>query len=237
MNLNKEFWLMIPMLIIVAFSSCNKIDITGKVFNAEDGSPLWQAFITDLRSGKTALTDREGVFSISVEQGDTVTISMVGMVSKTIVVNSHDSIHWEVSLEELSPIIEVALQRSYSTFPDINMTVMNSFYSDSPVDSLVLNIRNNTPERVTFGEVYILEKRHGEEWEPMPYNKKYEEEGCNKIFSLVGYTYSPFSENQNINDTRPYSEKFEKGRYRIIKPFFISRINREDTAYIEFEIL
>ncbi len=215
----------------------NRIEITGMVYDEKDGSLLMQALVTDIRSGETVVTDKDGKFSISIEEGDTVNISYVGMLSKTVVVNSKDSIHWNVGLKEYGPIIEPALQHSHSTYDGVSMSVKNLNELAIPVDSIVLTVKNETDETVMFGEVYELFYKRDGQWLHLPYNRKYEEGECEDVFPLVGYSYAPHSENINANNTRVYSEKFEKGFYRMTKTFFVGESYNIDTIYVEFEIL
>ncbi len=215
----------------------NRIVITGTVYDDKDGSPLFQALITDRRCGETVVTDKDGAFSISVEEGDSINISYVGMLSNTVPVNSKDSVHWNIGLEEYGPIIEPALQHSHSAYDGVSMSVQNLNELAIPVDSIVLNVKNDTDESVTFGEVYELFQKRDGQWLPMPYNKKYEEGEIEQIFPLVGYSYAPHSENSNVNNTMVYSEKFEKGFYRMTKAFFVGESHSSYTIYVEFEIL
>ena len=225
------------MLLIIACGRDKKIEVTGRVFNEDDGSPLCQAFITDNRTGITVLSDTDGFFSIEIEEGDSVNISYIGMIAKNIVANRNDSVHWNVGLKEYGPIIEPALQHSYSTHPGVYLTAEEILDTDHPVDSIVLYVRNNTDDTVMFGEYYELEFKQEGKWRPMPYNRTYEDGECVQVFSMVGYLYFPHSEHRNVNDTRPYSEKFEKGTYRMMKTFFVGDSHRNDTVYLEFEIL
>ena len=201
----------------------------------ENGRPISQALIKDSRTGTIILSDKDGKFYMDVEEGDSVNISFVGLIAKTIVANRNDSVHWKVCMKEYGPIIEPALQRSYSSYPGVYLTAQE--FTNHPVDSIVLYVRNNTDDTVMFGEAYELELKREGKWQPMPYNRKYEDGECVQIFSMVGYRYSPHSENKNINDTRPYSEKFKKGTYRMMKTFFVGDSRHNDTVYVEFEIL
>ncbi len=215
----------------------NRIVITGVVYDDKDGSLLFQALITDRRSGETVVTDNDGAFSISVEEGDSINISYVGMLSKTIPVNSKDSVHWNIGLKEYGPIIEPALQHSHSTYDGVSMSVQNLNELTIPVDSIVLTVKNETGETVMFGEYYELQQKRDGQWQPMPYNRMYTEGECIQVFSMVGYLYAPHSENTNVNNTTVYSEMFEKGFYRMTKTFFVGDSHSNDSIYVEFEIL
>lgn len=231
-------WFILSIILMTILCGCNNhLEITGTVYYVKDGSPLFQALITDRRSGETVVTDKDGTFSISVEEGDSINICYVGMLSMTVVVNSKDSVHRNIGLKEYGPIIEPALQHCHSTYEGVSMSVQNLNELVIPVDSIVLSIKNETDETVTFGEVYELFQKRDGQWQRMPYNKKYEEGDIEQVFPLVGYSYAPHTENSNVNNTMVYSEKFEKGFYRITKTFFVGDSHSSDTIYVEFEIL
>ncbi len=234
----RKFWIVVSMITIMIVGGCkNSVEISGVVYDEKDGSPLYRALITDRSSGKTEVSDKDGIFSISVEEGDSVNISYVGMLSKTIVANRKDSIHWKVGLKEFGPIIEPALQHSHSTYDGVYLSVKNLNELTNPVDSIVLSVKNDTDEAVMFGEDYELENKRDGRWQPMHYNRKYAEGECIQVFSMVGYLYAPHSENTNVNNTMVYSENFEKGFYRMTKTFFVGDSHSSDTIYVEFEIL
>lgn len=225
------------LLLIIACGCDTKFEISGNVSDGNSGIPLSQALITDCRTGTSVLSGKDGSFSILVQEGDSVSISYVGFIVKTIVAKRNDSVHWNVGLKEFGPIIEPALQHSYSTHPGVSLTVQEILKTNHPIDSIVLYVRNNTDDTVMFGTYYELEFKQDGKWLPMPYNRKFEEGECVQVFSMVGYSYSPHSENKNINDTRQYNEKFEKGIYRMKKTFFVGDSHCNDTVYVEFEIL
>lgn len=233
----KKFWTIATLVFVLTIFGCKrKLEISGTVYGEQDGNPLFGALITDCKSGQSVSTDKDGNFSITVEEGDSVKISMVGLISKTIPVNSTDSIIWKVTLKDYGPIIEPVLQRSYGTYDGVFLTVKNNIEAGNLVDSIILSVRNETDETVMFGEKYELETKRNGRWQPMPYNREYEEGECIQIFSMVGYRYSPHSENDNINYTQPHSNQFKKGLYRIMKTFFVDDSHRNDTVYVEFEV-
>lgn len=234
----RKSWFLVGIGLMTILCGCkNRMEITGVVYDEEDGGPLFQALITDSRSGETVVTDKDGRYSISVEEGDSVTISYVGMLSKTIAVNPNDSIHWNVALKEYGPIIEPALQQSHSTYEGVSMFVQNLNDLAIPIDSIVLIVKNETDETVMFGEDYELQQKRDAKWQRMPYNRKYKEGECIQVFTAVGYLCAPHSERTSINNTTVYSEKFEKGFYRMTKTFFVGDSHSSDTIYVDFEIL
>ncbi len=138
----RKHWFILSVVLMTILWGCNnRIVITGTVYDEKDGSPLFQALITDRRSGETVVTDKDGAFSISVEEGDSINISYVGMLSKIVPVNSKDSVHWNVGLKEYGPIIEPALQHSNSTYDGVSMSVQNLNDLAIPVDSIVLTVK------------------------------------------------------------------------------------------------
>lgn len=198
-----------------------QIEISGNIIYGEDGLPLNGAIITNSRTKKNVLSDSVGRFSALCAKGDSLSISYVALVTQTIPVNPEDSTEWNISMREYGPIIEPMLMTSVSTLDGVIMSVENLNQLKIPVDSIVVSIINNTDNQLMFGESYTLEKRSGDKWNPMPYNRKYEDGECIQVFSAVGYLYAPHSTNLNVNYTQPYSLKFEKGIYRLTKDFSV----------------
>ncbi len=90
----RKYWFILSVVLLTFLCGCkNRIDITGIVYDEKDGCPLFQVLIADKRSGETVVTEKDGAFSITVEEGDSINISYVGMLSKTVPVNSKDSVH------------------------------------------------------------------------------------------------------------------------------------------------
>lgn len=142
-------------------------------------------------------------------------------------------------MRENGPIIEPMLMSSASSYDGVTMSVENFNQLKMPIDSIVVSINNNTDHELLFGEMYNLEKRSGDNWIPMPYNRKYDEGEAIQVFSAVGYLYAPHSTNSNINYTQPYSLKFDSGIYRLTKNFRVKTaagLDRKDSISVVFEI-
>lgn len=214
------------------------IAISGHIKSSVDGSSLQGAIVTNNRTGKSSLSDVLGRFSVLCEKGDMLNISYVALISQTIPVNPADSTEWKISMREYGPIIEPMLMSSVSSYDGVIMSVENLNKIKIPVDSIVVSISNNTDHELLFGEMYNLEKRSGDNWIPMPYNRKYEEGEAIQVFSAVGYLYAPHSTNSNVNYTQPYSLKFEKGVYRLTKGFGVDTATgwSNDSISVVFEI-
>lgn len=215
------------------------IKIDGQIKSSADGSPLQDAIVTNNRTGKSALSNSLGRFSVLCEKGDTLNISYVGLISQTIPVNPADSTEWIISMCEYGFIIEPMLMSSVSSYDGVTMSVENLNELKIPVDSIIVSISNNTDNELLFGEMYNLEKHSGDNWIPMPYNRKYEEGEAIQVFSAVGYRYAPHSTNANVNYTQPYSLKFDSGIYRLTKNFRVETaagLDRKDSISVVFEI-
>lgn len=174
------------------------IKINGQIKSSVDGSSLQDAIVTNNRTEKSALSDSLGRFSVLCEKGDTLNISYVGLISQTIPVNPEDSTEWNISMRENGPIIEPMLMSSASSYDGVTMSVENLNPLKMPIDSIVVSINNNTDHELLFGEMYTLEKRSGDNWIPMPYNRKYEDGEAIQVFSAVGYLYAPHSTNSML---------------------------------------
>lgn len=215
------------------------IKINGQIKSSVDGSFLQDAVVTNNRTGKSSRSDALGRFSVLCETGDSLNISYVGLISQTIPVNPADSTEWNISMREYGPIIEPMLMSSVSSYDGVTMSVENLSELKIPVDSIVVSISNKTDNELLFGEMYNLEKRSGDNWIPMPYNREYEEGEAELVFSAVGYRYAPHSTNSNVNYTLPYSLRFDSGTYRLTKNFRVGTAtgwNRKDSISIVFEI-
>lgn len=216
-----------------------QIEISGRIIVGQDGEPLKDAIVTNNRTEKSVLSDSLGRFSVHCNVGDTLSINYVGLVTQIIPVNPKDSTEWNVSLREYGPMIEPMLQHSVSTLEGVTMSVENLNNLKIPVDSLVVEIRNNTDKELLFGEKYTLEKQSDGKWIPMPYNRKYEDGECVQVFTAIGYIYAPQSTHKNVIHTQPFSRKFDKGIYRLTKDFSIETVagwTERDSISVVFEI-
>ena len=233
----KNIWIIVFLGYLIPIGCSKKeVEIRGMVYGEEDHKPLLGAVITHCNTGKSVITDKDGSFTIRVEEGDSLKVSYVGLISRPSPVTCSDSVSWKVTLKDYGPIVEPILQRSYGTHDGGFLTVTNHFESGNPVDSIILSVRNETDETVMFGRDYELEIKQDGQWKPMPYNREFEEGECDQVISMVGYSYSPHSESDNTNYTQPFSNKFGKGIYRMMKTFFVGNTNISDTVYVEFEI-
>lgn len=218
------------------------IEIRGIVKFSDNDDLLKGAFIINNRTGKIALSDSHGQFKMLCENGDSLTISYVALITQTIPVNSKDSTTWMVSMPDYGPIIEPALQKSYSTNDKLKMVVVNPDALKMPVDSIVVEMMNDADEEATFGEYYEIEKETDGVWKRLPYNERIRKllknDGVEMVFNDVGYPIRPHSTRVYSNPTKAYNETMTPGRYRLSKKFSYPPYPtlKSDTAYVEFEI-
>ncbi|WP_300877491.1 immunoglobulin-like domain-containing protein [uncultured Duncaniella sp.] len=139
-------------------------------------------------------------------------------------------------------IPEPMKQKSYSTNDGLTMSIVNLDNIKMPVDSIVVEMKNNSDNEATFGEYYNLEKYDNGKWVDLPYNDKIrkllEEDGVEMVFNDVGYPVRPHSVRRYSNRTKAYNETLVPGHYRLSKKFSYPPYPtlKSDTAYVEFEI-
>lgn len=218
------------------------LEITGHVKSLADDDFLQYAIVTNSRTGESVLSNSFGRFRVLCEKGDSLRISYVGYIPQNIPVNPSDSVEWNIAMHEYGPIIEPALQKSYSTNDNLKMVVVNPDALKMPIDSIVVEMTNNADEEATFGEYYKIEKDTGGKWQELPYNERIskilEQDGVEMVFNAVGYPVRPHSSRIYSNPTKAYNETLTPGRYRLSKTFHYPPYPtlKSDTAYVEFEI-
>lgn len=139
-------------------------------------------------------------------------------------------------LGERIEIPEVPAQKCTSSCPGVTMSVRGPEKLSIPVDSIIVDIHNDTDNEVMFGTMYSLEKLSDGKWIPMPYNRKYADGEIVQIFNAIAYIHAPHSCIGNINDTRCHSRMFENGMYRLTKHFSSGVSRSDDSISVEFEI-
>ncbi len=139
-------------------------------------------------------------------------------------------------LGEKIDIPEIPVQSYNSSRSGISMSIRDLEKLSIPVDSIIVDIYNDTDKTVMFGTMYSLDKLSNGMWIPMPYNREYEDGEIVQVFPAVGYIHAPGSTNANINDTRCYSRMFERGIYRLTKRFTFGESMEEDSISVSFEI-
>lgn len=219
----------------------NLVEISGRIYDQSDGSPLSNAFVNNSEADKTILSDENGYFRVFANNGDTVRISYVGMIEKTIPVNASDSTRWEIGLNPIPAIVEPPLQKSYSTNKNLKMAVVSPYAFRMPVDSIVVEFTNNADKEAMYGEWYRLERLDGDKWIEAPANaslKNQNGEILAIVFSAVGYILPAHESRKYANPSSAYNKNITAGRYRLSKTFSYPPYPTEksDTAYVEFVI-
>lgn len=145
-------------------------------------------------------------------------------------------------LGEKIEIPELPKQKSYSTNDGLTMSIVNLEDLKMPVDSIIVEMKNNADDEATFGEYYKIEKYENGKWVDLQYNKRIrkilEDDDIEMVFNAIGYPVRPHSSRIYSNPTKPYNETLVSGRYRLLKTFSYPPYPtlKSDTAYVEFEI-
>ena len=130
---------------------------------------------------------------------------------------------------------------SHSTNDKFTMTIGNPGDLKIPIDSLVLNLKNNSDEEAVYGDWFIIQQKDNKgNWKEVPFDEKYrDKDGCiNIIYNAVAYILEPHSHGNKVERPWMYGQNINKGTYRIVKDFWIGKYTgQQDTAYVEFEIL
>lgn len=217
------------------------VEISGQITDKENATPLKEAIITNNTTKKSVLSDSLGHFRILCEKGDSINISYVGLLSQTIPVNPNDSVEWHISMCEYGPIIEPALQKSYSTNDKLKMVIVNPDALEMPVDSIVVEMINSADEEAIFGEWYNIEKKLMDSGSMLHIMKKSISKLTMvlRLYLVLLLIAFPHQSQLYVNPTKVYNQMIIPGEYRLSKTFSYPPYPTEksDTAYVEFEIL
>lgn len=221
-------------------SDSEMVEISGVVYNNQSPTPLSQAIITNKNTDKNFLSDETGKFQISAAEGDSIIFTYVGMLPRTIPVSKADSTVWNVGLDEYGPIVEPMLMHSYSTNNELIMRISNPNHLTVPLDSLVLELTNNSNKEAVYGDWFEIQKKGNDNvWREVAYDEKYRDKdgSIHIVFNAIAYIISPHATSQKVEKPWLYGKNLDKGIHRIAKTFWIGEYaNREDTAYVEFEL-
>ena len=102
-----------------------------------------------------------------------------------------------------------------------------------PVDSIVVEVINNTDSTCVTGEAYAIEQRVNDVWTIL--HIKPRKDGAVYAFNDIGYELAPHSTRLFTIHVEPDKYDFERGlEYRIAKEFFKSGQNNPQSAYCNF---
>ena len=105
-----------------------------------------------------------------------------------------------------------------------------------PLDSIVVEMMNNTDSTCTTGEAYAIEQRTNSEWKALPIKTR--EGGAICAFSDIGYEIAPHSFRLFTIHVESDKYDFERGQeYRIVKEFFKKgkKVPQSVYCYFSFE--
>ena len=104
-----------------------------------------------------------------------------------------------------------------------------------PVDSIVVEVINNTDSTCVTGEAYAIEQRVNDVWTIL--HIKPRKDGAVYAFNDIGYELAPHSTRLFTIHVEPDKYDFESGReYRIVKELSKSRQSNPQSVYCYFTI-
>ena len=104
-----------------------------------------------------------------------------------------------------------------------------------PLDSITVEIVNNTESTCITGEAYTIEQRVNDVWTILPIKPR--KDGAVYAFNDIGYELAPHSTRQFTIHVEPDKYDFERGQeYRIVKEFFKLGQNNPKSVYCYFII-
>ena len=104
-----------------------------------------------------------------------------------------------------------------------------------PLDSIVVEMMNNTDNTCVTGEAYTIEQRVNGEWMVLSFKPR--KDGTVYAFNDIGYELAPHSTRQFTIHVEPDKYDFERGQeYRIVKEFFKLGQNNPKSVYCYFII-
>ena len=104
-----------------------------------------------------------------------------------------------------------------------------------PLDSITVEIVNNTESTCMTGEAYTIEQQVNDVWTIL--HIKPRKDGAVYAFNDIGYELAPHSTRLFTIHVEPDKYDFESGReYRIVKELSISRQSNPQSVYCYFTI-
>lgn len=104
-----------------------------------------------------------------------------------------------------------------------------------PLESIVVEMINNTDSTCMTGEAYSIEQLVNDEWIVLPIKPR--KDGAVYAFNKIGYELSPHSTRQFIIHVDRDKYDFECGKeYRIGKEYIVSGQRKDKSGYCYFKI-
>ena len=102
-----------------------------------------------------------------------------------------------------------------------------------PLDSIVVEMVNNTDSTCMTGEAYTIEQRINKEWKALPIKPR--KDGAVYAFNDIGYELAPHSTRLFTIHVEPNKYDFKRGQeYRIVKELFKSKQSNPQCVYCYF---
>ena len=103
-----------------------------------------------------------------------------------------------------------------------------------PLDSIVVEMMNNTDSTCVTGEAYTIEQRVNDVWTILPIKPR--KDGAVYAFNDIGYELAPHSTRLFTIHVEPDKYDFERGQeYRIVKEFFKKGKKVPQSVYYYFK--
>ena len=103
-----------------------------------------------------------------------------------------------------------------------------------PLDSITVEIVNNTESTCITGEAYTIEQRVNDVWTILPIKPR--KDGAVYAFNDIGYELAPHSTRLFTIHVEPDKYDFERGQiYRIVKEFFKKGKRVPQSVYCNFK--
>ena len=103
-----------------------------------------------------------------------------------------------------------------------------------PLDSIVVEMMNDTDSTCMTGEAYAIEQRVIDEWTVLPIKPR--KDGAVYAFNDIGYELAPHSTRLFTIHVEPDKYDFERGQiYRIAKEFFKKGKKEPQSVYCYFK--
>jgi len=104
-----------------------------------------------------------------------------------------------------------------------------------PLDSITIEIVNNTESTCITGEAYTIEQRVNDVWTILPIKPR--KDGAVYAFNDIGYELAPHSTRLFTIHVEPDKYDFERGQiYRIVKEFFKKGKRVPQSVYCYFTL-
>jgi TonB-linked SusC/RagA family outer membrane protein len=136
--MRKILYLLLLIFMTPVLTYAQSYQISGKVTDALDGSPL-PGVTVQTQSKAATMTDVEGNYTIKANKGDVLTFTFIGMASKSVTVESERRI--DITLSEDNVKLDEVVVVGYGTMKKSDLTgAVSSISGDRLKESIVTNV-------------------------------------------------------------------------------------------------